>query len=167
MGIVRRVTFSRVTKEKAMDVEKNCPTCQHNLEGPRCGVGRMRINKNKEGEWVKNVFCPAWKFKTAPISRLVDICPTCGQPLPRAELVTGKIGMVEGFARAVDEQGHKDATEEYIELCSSQKRGLDESVGIIPSGPPVEPETKEEPPAKKAKKRSAKIYPEGRKKTNG
>jgi hypothetical protein len=131
-----------------MDVEKNCPTCQHNLEDPRCGVERMRINRNEKGEWVKNVPCAVWRFKVAPETRLVDICPTCGQSIPKAsELMTGTIGTVENIIMVPD--------------TITRVKETDVDAGVIPNGPP------EEPPVKKVKKRGARIFLQGRSRKNG
>lgn len=63
-----------------MVVDKNCPTCQYNNETNVCDRRRQRINKNEKGEFVKNVVCPFWAFRTKPKDRTVNICPTCGRP---------------------------------------------------------------------------------------
>lgn len=78
-----------------MDVERNCPTCQHNLEGPRCGMGRQRINKNEKGEWIKTVFCPVWGPKVVQLAEFVKVCPTCGQVIISPEVVKEEIEPVD------------------------------------------------------------------------
>ncbi len=63
-----------------------CLTCHAQRISPRCGYGRNRANRTKEGELFKYVDCPLWEPRHVEVNeQRQQVCPTCGQVIPDKE----------------------------------------------------------------------------------